>query len=79
MFADKQAALDAVTRRDAGHLADDAEYQAAAKTLPRGDAIARFYASSAGLQTALGAAKSEPRVVRGSLGSITARSGSPVR
>ena len=73
VFADKQAALDAVTAKPASNLADDPAYQAAAKTLPAtGDAIARFYASSVGAQTALGAAKSNLGPTAGSLGSITA-------
>jgi hypothetical protein len=60
VFADEQSAVDAVTKHSGSSLADDAAYQAAAKSLPAtGDAIATFYASSAGLQTALGAAKSD--------------------
>jgi hypothetical protein len=45
VFADKQAALDAVSNRK-GDLSDDSTYQAAITSLPD-DAIARFYASSA--------------------------------
>jgi hypothetical protein len=60
LFSDKQAALDAVTKRSGDSLADDPPYQAATKTLPAAsDAIARFYVSSAGLQTVLGAATSD--------------------
>lgn len=70
VFADRQAELDAVKNR-AGALADDPVYQAATKSLPA-EAIARFYASSAGAQTALGAAKSNFGRSAGTLGSITA-------
>jgi hypothetical protein len=71
LFADKQAALDAVTKRSGDSLADDPPYQAALKTLPgAGDAIARFYASSAGLQTALGAARSNLGPTASALGAL---------
>ena len=73
VFADKQAALDAVTATHASSLADDPSYQAAMKTVPaEGDAIARVYASAAGTQVALGAAKGSLGSSAGSLGSITA-------
>jgi hypothetical protein len=73
VFSDKQATLDAITKRSGGSLADDAPYQAATKTVPAaGDAIARFYASSAGLQTALGAATANLGPTAGSLKSLTA-------
>ena len=73
VFSDEQAALDAVTKRSGGTLADDVPYQAATKTLPAdGDAIARFYASSAGLQTALGAATANLGSAAGSLNALTA-------
>jgi hypothetical protein len=55
VFSDKQAVLDAVSKR-AGDLADDPTYQAAVKSLPT-DAIARFYASSAGEQAAIHSAR----------------------
>jgi hypothetical protein len=44
VFSDKQAALDAVSKRS-GDLSDDATYQTAMKSLPD-DAIIRFYGSS---------------------------------
>jgi hypothetical protein len=55
VFADKQAAIDAVSNRKAD-LSDDAAYQAAIKSLPD-DAIARFYGSSAGEHAVVNAAK----------------------
>jgi hypothetical protein len=55
VFADKQATIDAVSNRK-GDLSDDAAYQAAIKSLP-GDAIARFYGSSAGEDAVRNAAK----------------------
>ena len=56
VFSDEQAALDVVTKRSGGTLADDG-LPGSDEALPAdGDAIARFYASSTGLQTALGAA-----------------------
>lgn len=73
LFADEQAVLDAATASRASSLADDAAYQAATKAVPAdGDAIARFYASAAGTQTALGAAKNSLGSSAGSLGSLTA-------
>ena len=69
MFADKQAALDAVTAATA-HLSDDARIRRRSSRPGAGDAIARFYASSAGAQTALGAAKSTSARPRRS-GSLT--------
>jgi hypothetical protein len=58
VFAGEQAVLDAVSKR-AGDLADDPTYQAAVKSLPgAGDAIARFYASSAAEQALVHAATS---------------------
>jgi len=72
VFAEGQAALDAVKNR-AGSIDDDTAYQAATKTLPAtGDAIARFYASSAGAQAALGQAQTNLGPAAGSLGAITA-------
>ncbi len=56
VFADKQPFLDAVTKRTT-NLSDDADYQEAVKTIPV-DAIARAYATTAGLQAGLGAASS---------------------
>ncbi len=55
VFADKQAALDAVSSRKSD-LSDDATYQAAIKSLPD-DAIARFYGSPAGENAVLNQAK----------------------
>ncbi len=73
VFADEKAVLDAATANHTSNLADDPAYQAATKTVPAdGDAIARFYASSAGTQTALGAAKNNLGPSVGSLGSLTA-------
>jgi hypothetical protein len=73
VFADEQATLDAFTNQSGGSLSGDAAYQAATKTIPAdGDAIARFYASSAGAQTALGAAKTNLGPSAGSLNAFTA-------
>jgi len=73
VFADEQATLDAFTKQSGSSIADDAAYQAATKTIPAdGDAIVRFYASSAGAQTALGAAKSDLGPSAGSLNAFTA-------
>jgi hypothetical protein len=73
VFADKQATLDAFTNASGGSLSDDAAYQAAMKTIPAdGDAIVRFYASSAAAQTALGAAKTRVGPTAGSLNPLTA-------
>jgi hypothetical protein len=73
VFADDQATLDAFTKHSGDTLSDAAAYQAATKTIPAdGDAIARFYASSAGAQTALGAAKTNLGPSAGSLNSLTA-------
>lgn len=75
VFSDEQATLDAFTKQSGGSLSDDTAYQAATKTIPAdGDAIARFYASSAGAQTALGAAKTNLGRSAGSLNSFTAAS-----
>ena len=70
VFSDKQAFLDAAKNRS-GKLSDDPAFQAAMKTVPgAGDAIARVYASSAGTQTALGAASGSLGSAGGSLGSF---------
>jgi hypothetical protein len=66
VFADKQAAIDAVSNRKAD-LSGDATYQAAIKSLPD-DAIARFYGSSAGESAVLNAAKQN--VPSASLGAL---------
>jgi hypothetical protein len=73
VFADNQATLDAFTKQSGSSIADDPAYQAATKTIPAdGDAVARFYASSAGAQTALGAATSGLGQSAGSLNSFAA-------
>jgi hypothetical protein len=70
-FADTQPYLDAVEKRN-GSIADAAAYQAAMKTVPAaGDAIARLYASTAGLQEGLARAASSIGPAEGALGSIT--------
>jgi hypothetical protein len=75
VFADGQATLDAFTSGSGSTIADDAAYQAATKTIPAdGDAIARFYASAAGAQTALGAAKTNLGSSAGSLKSFAGAS-----
>ena len=71
VFADQQAAVDAVTKHSGGNLADDSAYQAAVKTIPAdGDAIVRFYASTAALTTALGQATTSLGQSAQSLGSL---------
>jgi len=66
VFAGKQAAIDAVSSRK-GDLSADSTYQAAVKSLP-GDAIARFYASPAGEEAVVRAAKQQ--VPSASLGAL---------
>ena len=73
VFADNQATLDAFRKQSGSSIADDPAYQAAIKTIPGdGDAVVRFYASSAGAQTALGAATSGLGQSAGSLNSFAA-------
>jgi hypothetical protein len=69
VFSDKQPFIDAVKNRT-GSLMDDPAFKAAQKTLPE-DAIATFYASSAGLQTALQGASTQVGPAAESLGSFT--------
>jgi hypothetical protein len=66
VFADKQAAIDAVSNRK-GDLSDDSTYQTAVKSLPT-DAIARFYGSSAAEDAVVRAAKQQ--VSSASLGTL---------
>ncbi len=68
VFADKQAALDAVANRN-GSLSDDAAFQAAMKTLP-GDALVRAYTTPAGAQAALGQASGTLGAAGQSLSSV---------
>lgn len=68
VFSDKQDAIDAVKSRK-GSLGDDVAFQAAMKSVP-GDAIARAYASTGGLQAALGSAAGTLGAAGTALGSI---------